>query len=133
MSIYPQSMYGQPYGTVHGYPPSRPQALYQQHYYQPPAPTPPQPPVSTVYHVDPASFRRDLTNRLSNLTFNSRVHIQDLSLMAQDYPQFATIVGQCIDHHIRQVSCPFMPHQIRLARLETKRDMDVHSRLLCIQ
>jgi pre-mRNA cleavage complex 2 protein Pcf11 len=94
-------MYGQPPYGVHGYPPSRPQTLYQQQYYQHPQPQPPPPP---VYHVDPASFRRDFTNRLSNLTFNSRVHIQDLSLMAQDYPQFASVVAQCIDHHIRQVS-----------------------------
>ncbi len=100
MSVYPQSMYGQtPYG-VSGYPP-RPPAVFQHQYYQPPQPQQPPPP---IYHVDPNSFRRDFTSRLSNLTFNSRIHIQDLSLMAQDHPQFASIVVQCIDQHLRQVS-----------------------------
>lgn len=103
MSVYSQSMYGQtPYGAVPGYPPSRSPAVYQHQYYQPPQPS--QQPPPPMYHVDPNSFRRDFTSRLSNLTFNSRIHIQDLSLMAQDHPQFASIVVQCIDQHIRQVS-----------------------------
>ena len=130
MSVYPQS-YGQPpYGAVHGYPPSRPQTLYQQHYYQSPQPQPLGPPPPPAYHVDPASFRRDFTSRLSNLTFNSRIHIQDLSLMAQDYPQHASTVAQCIDHHIRQVSfCIDL-----LGQGEKRRDVEVHSWLhYCIQ
>src|SRR6266508_1267479 len=105
MSVYPQSVYGQPpYGTVPGYPPPRLPTVYQQYYQPPPPPQQPQQPTPHIYHVDPASFRRDFTARLSNLTFNSRIHIQDLSLMAQDHPQFASVVAQCIDQHIRQVS-----------------------------
>ncbi|KAF9534212.1 hypothetical protein CPB83DRAFT_843868 [Crepidotus variabilis] len=107
--VYPQSIYGQPsYGVpVPGFSAQRATpASYQQHYFQPPPPPQPQQqaaPPQPLFHSDPNSFRRDFTSRLSNLTINSRVHIQDLSMMAQDHPHFSSIVAQSLDHHIRQV------------------------------
>ena len=101
--IYPQSVYGQQsYGPpMPGFAPQRPPAVYQHQYYQPPPP--PQQPPPPMIHSDSNAFRRDFAHRLSNLTFNSRVHIQELSMMAQDHPQYSHVVSQCLDHHIRQV------------------------------
>jgi pre-mRNA cleavage complex 2 protein Pcf11 len=75
---------------------------YQQQYpQQPPAHYPPQPP---VYTVDPNTFRRDYMGSLSELTFNSRPIIQNLSNIAADNHRYADIVVSCIDDHIRRVS-----------------------------
>lgn len=97
MSVYSQSHYGQP-----SYPStfSQPHAPggYQYQYQYPLAPPPP------VYLVDPITFRRDYTNRLAELTVNSRPVIQSLSMLAQDYSRFAEIVAQCLEAHIRRVS-----------------------------
>jgi len=108
MSLYPPH-YGQPaYGGPSSFAPQLPPpvAYHQQYpqYHQPPPPQPQPPAPAPYHHVDPLTFRRDLTSRLSNLTFNSKFHIQDISVFAADYPQWADIVAQCIDQHIRQVS-----------------------------
>ncbi|THV08455.1 hypothetical protein K435DRAFT_740551 [Dendrothele bispora CBS 962.96] len=93
MSLY-QNYYAQPsYGS--------------QTYTQPPPVangyhhplTPPQ----AAYSVDPATFRRDFSARLSQLTVNSRPIIQGLSMYAHDYVRFAEIVAQCLEAHIRAV------------------------------
>ena len=55
--------------------------------------------------IDPASFRRDYSSRLEQLQFNSRPIIQNLSFYAQEYSRYADLVAQCIDNHIRKVSC----------------------------
>jgi len=55
--------------------------------------------------IDPASFRRDYSSRLEQLQFNSRPIIQNLSFYAQEYSRYADLVAQCIDSHIRKVSC----------------------------
>ncbi|KAJ4478232.1 hypothetical protein J3R30DRAFT_3480111 [Lentinula aciculospora] len=60
------------------------------------------PPMMPMY-MDPATFRRDFSNRLAELTVNSRPLIQNLSMMAHDYLRFADIVAQCIETHIRKV------------------------------
>ncbi|KAJ3789496.1 hypothetical protein GGU11DRAFT_778359 [Lentinula aff. detonsa] len=92
MSLY----YGQPsYGANAFSQPSLP-----NHYPLVPAPAPA--PVMPMY-MDPATFRRDFSSRLAELTINSRPLIQNLSMMAHDYSRFADIVAQCIDAHIRKV------------------------------
>ncbi|KAJ3882926.1 hypothetical protein F5051DRAFT_392791 [Lentinula edodes] len=60
------------------------------------------PPVMPMY-MDPATFRTDFSNRLAELTVNSRPLIQNLSMMAHDYSRFADIVAQSIEAHIRKV------------------------------
>jgi pre-mRNA cleavage complex 2 protein Pcf11 len=91
MSLYPQNLYGQmPFPG-----PSYSQVGYQYQQLPPPPP---------VYHVDPASFRRDYTSRLAELTVNSRPIIQNLSMIAQEYSRWAEIVAQCLEAHIRRVS-----------------------------
>ncbi|KIK68045.1 hypothetical protein GYMLUDRAFT_81519 [Collybiopsis luxurians FD-317 M1] len=57
----------------------------------------------TLYQMDPATFRREFSNRLAELTVNSRPLIQNLSMMAHEYSRFADIVAQCIEAHIRKV------------------------------
>lgn len=64
------------------------------------------PPVMPMY-MDPATFRTDFSNRLAELTVNSRPLIQNLSMMAHDYSRFADIVAQSIEAHIRKVSTVF--------------------------
>ncbi|THH32891.1 hypothetical protein EUX98_g1260 [Antrodiella citrinella] len=64
-----------------------------------PYPPPPQP----QYPVDPHTFRRDYVSQLAELNVNSRPIIQNLSMIAQDHIQFADIVTQCIETHIRRV------------------------------
>jgi pre-mRNA cleavage complex 2 protein Pcf11 len=83
----------------------------QQAYSQPSFPPayPPQPPSyalhsSTVYPVDPGSFRSDYTARLAGLTDNSRLIIQGLSMYAHDFSRWGDVVTQCIESHIRRVS-----------------------------
>ncbi|KAJ7283542.1 hypothetical protein C8J57DRAFT_1171278 [Mycena rebaudengoi] len=84
----------------YGFPPQPAFAGYHQSYYQQP---PPPPPPVTVYHPDPASFRRDYANQLAELKVNSRPIIQNLSMIAQDFARFADIVAQCLEAHIRRV------------------------------
>lgn len=98
MSLYTNHLYGQPsYGGA-SYS-SSPTSGY--HYYSQPIPQPATPP---TYQVDADSFRRDFSTRLSELTFNSRPAIQQLSMMAQDGARYAGIVAQCLEGHIRRVS-----------------------------
>ncbi|TEB35641.1 hypothetical protein FA13DRAFT_1762697 [Coprinellus micaceus] len=99
--VYGRSSYGHPFppppvNSYHGY--------YQQQYpQQPPPHYPPQPP---VYTVDPNTFRRDYMGSLSELTFNSRPIIQNLSNIAADNHRYADIVVSCIDDHIRRLPFP---------------------------
>ncbi|KAL4266257.1 CID domain-containing protein [Pleurotus pulmonarius] len=86
------------------------QPSYSRNYSHPPAhgyhysyPTPPAAAPPPVYQVDPATFRRDFTNRLAELTVNSRPIIQNLSMLAQEYSRFAEIVTQSLEAHIRRV------------------------------
>ena len=72
------------------------------------------PPPPPVYQLDPVTFRRDYTNRLNELTLNSRPVIQSLSMLAQDYSRFAEIVAQCLEAHIRRVSHSFFSHDCGL-------------------
>ncbi|KAI9512226.1 hypothetical protein F5148DRAFT_1164952 [Russula earlei] len=88
----------------------------QQAYSQPPFPHAylPQPPSyalpsSSVYPVDPATFRSDYTARLAGLTDNSRLIIQGLSMYAHDFSRWGDVVTQCIEAHIRRV-----PPEIKL-------------------
>jgi pre-mRNA cleavage complex 2 protein Pcf11 len=82
----------------------------QQAYSQPPFPHayPPQPPSyalpSSIYPVDPGTFRSDYTARLAGLTDNSRLIIQGLSMYAHDFSRWGDVVTQCIEAHIRRVS-----------------------------
>jgi hypothetical protein len=85
----------------------------QQAFSQPTFPQgyPPQPPSyslpsSSIYPVDPGSFRCDYTARLAGLTDNSRVIIQALSMYAHDFSRWGDVVTQCIEAHIRRVSGP---------------------------
>lgn len=101
MSLYPQSQaysqVGYPY-AAQAYPhPSPPQPAYQPPF-QPQA----------AFYADPNHFRRDYSQRLAQLTFNSRPHIQSLSMIAQDYTRYADIVVQCVEQHIRRVSHPVL-------------------------
>ncbi|KAI0251274.1 hypothetical protein BJV78DRAFT_1126657 [Lactifluus subvellereus] len=87
MSIYPQQQaYSQP-PFSHAYPP------------QPPSYALP----SSVYPVDPGTFRCDYTARLAGLTDNSRLIIQGLSMYAHDFSRWGDVVTQCIEAHIRRV------------------------------
>ncbi|KAF4602072.1 hypothetical protein EYR40_005274 [Pleurotus pulmonarius] len=96
MSIYSQGHYAQPsYSRNYSHPPAH---GYHYSYPTPPAAAPP-----PVYQVDPATFRRDFTNRLAELTVNSRPIIQNLSMLAQEYSRFAEIVTQSLEAHIRRV------------------------------
>ncbi|KAF5344131.1 hypothetical protein D9758_008861 [Tetrapyrgos nigripes] len=61
------------------------------------------PPPHTAYPTDPATFRRDYSTRLSELTVNSRPIIQSLSMYAHDFAQFGEIVAQCLEAHIRRI------------------------------
>ncbi|KAI0353595.1 hypothetical protein OH77DRAFT_1458232 [Trametes cingulata] len=96
MSLYPQSS---SYGHQMAYPPQGYGAPVPppNPYYAPPQPPP------VFQHFDPNTFRRDYSTRLSNLTVNSRPIIQSLSMIAQEYTQFADVVVQCIEQHIRRV------------------------------
>lgn len=97
MSLYSQShLFGQTYPAA-GF--SQPGLHSGYQYPQPPAPVP-----APVYHVDPTTFRRDYSNRLAELTLNSRPMIQNLSMLAQEFSRFAEIVSQCLEAHIRRVS-----------------------------
>lgn len=98
MSLYSQNYYGQPSYSA----PTFQSPGYHQQQYQYPVPA--QQPPMAMYHVDPIAFRRDYTNRLGELTVNSRPVIQSLSLLAQEYSRFAEIVAQCLESHIRRVS-----------------------------
>ncbi|KAF9076755.1 hypothetical protein BDP27DRAFT_1254578 [Rhodocollybia butyracea] len=62
------------------------------------------PPPPAMYTMDPATFRREFSDRLAQLTVNSRPLIQHLSMMAHEYSRFAEIVAQCIEAHIRKVA-----------------------------
>ncbi|ESK94422.1 putative pre-mrna cleavage factor cfi subunit [Moniliophthora roreri MCA 2997] len=92
-AYYSQPPYGGPQSYAQspsGYPP----------FYHPPHSHQPAP---VFHHVDPATFRRDFSNRLAELTMNSRPIIQSLSMYAQDHVRFAEIVAQCLEAHIRKV------------------------------
>ncbi|EJD53737.1 hypothetical protein AURDEDRAFT_110499 [Auricularia subglabra TFB-10046 SS5] len=71
----------------------------------PSAPQPPMPPsgFSNPAHMGPDEFRQFYASHLATLTFNSRPIIQNLSLMAQDFQRWASIVAQCLEAHIRRV------------------------------
>lgn len=56
------------------------------------------------FSLDPGTFRRDFTTRLSELHVNSRPIIQNLSMMAQNYTRYSDIVAECLQAHIRTVS-----------------------------
>ncbi|KAG6873743.1 hypothetical protein C0995_011562 [Termitomyces sp. Mi166 len=101
MSLYSQSHYGQPV-YPHYPPPAHHGYSYQYHQ------LPPQIPPAPVY-LDPASFRREYTARLAELTVNSRPIIQNLSMLAQEYSRYPEIVAQCLEAHIRRV-----PHWMKL-------------------
>ncbi|KAG8821795.1 hypothetical protein FRC19_007243 [Serendipita sp. 401] len=58
-------------------------------------------------YIDENSFRSLYAQRLGALTINSRPIIQDLSMLAQNYPQMAHIVVDCIERQVRTVSAPF--------------------------
>src|ERR1700722_20740874 len=89
MSLYSQSpLYAQPYTASY----TQPGVGYQ--YTQPPP----------MYHLDPNTFRRDYSQRLAELTINSRPIIQNLSMFAQEFSRWAEIVSQCVEAHIRRVS-----------------------------
>jgi len=79
--------------------PRQPHSYQQQYpgYYVAPVP---QAPV-----LDEQSFRSLFTQRLGALTINSRPIIQDLSMLAQNYPQMAHIVVESIERQVRMVSC----------------------------
>ncbi|KAF9268141.1 hypothetical protein L218DRAFT_954518 [Marasmius fiardii PR-910] len=100
MSLYPQPpqpYYNQqPYGASSSYAQQPVSNNFHQFHYPPPPPAP-------VYYVDPATFRRDFSQRLSELTVNSRPIIQGLSMFAQDYVRFAEIIAQGLEAHIRRV------------------------------
>ncbi|RDB22818.1 Uncharacterized protein C4G9.04c [Hypsizygus marmoreus] len=99
MSLYSHQHYGQSsYPSFHQ--PSA-QTGYQYQYQQPPPPPPIAPP--PIFQLDPVTFRRDYTNRLAELTVNSRPIIQNLSMLAQEYSRYAEIVAQCLEAHIRRV------------------------------
>ncbi|KAG5639262.1 hypothetical protein H0H81_004923 [Sphagnurus paluster] len=100
MSLYSQSHYGQPQPQYSHY--SQPVAHNGYPYQYPPAP-PPIPPAPAYHQLDPVSFRREYTNRLSELNVNSRPIIQNLSMLAQEYSRYAEIVAQCLEAHIRRV------------------------------
>jgi pre-mRNA cleavage complex 2 protein Pcf11 len=88
MSMYPQQQaFSQP-TFPQGYPPQPPSYSL---------------PSSSIYPVDPGSFRCDYTARLAGLTDNSRVIIQALSMYAHDFSRWGDVVTQCIEAHIRRV------------------------------
>ncbi|KAK1233313.1 mRNA 3' end processing factor [Marasmius sp. AFHP31] len=103
MSLYPQppqpfySQQQQQYGASSSYS-QMPPNTFHSYQYTPSAPVPP-----PVYYVDPATFRRDFSQRLAELTVNSRPIIQSLSMFAQDYVRFAEVIAQCLEAHIRRV------------------------------
>lgn len=103
MSLYSQNVYGQPPYGGPSYSSPPPTGVY--HHYSQPIPQGPSP---TAYQVDCDSFRRDFSSRLSELTFNSRPIIQQLSMLAQDGARFAGIVAQCLETHIRRVSHSYL-------------------------
>jgi len=111
MSLYSQSpLYAQPYTASY----TQPGVGYQ--YTQPPP----------MYHLDPNTFRRDYSQRLAELTINSRPIIQNLSMFAQEFTRFAEIVAQCIEAHIRRVSA------VRFTSLYYHRCPRVICRVLCV-
>ncbi len=61
-------------------------------------------PPTTMNRHDPASFRKEFTNRLAELSINSRPMIEGLFILAYEYTGFADIVAQCVESHIRRVS-----------------------------
>lgn len=79
--------------------PHQPQSYQHQYpgYYSAPAPQ--------IPTLDENSFRSLYAQRLGALTVNSRPIIQDLSMLAQNYPQMAHIVVECIERQVRMVSC----------------------------
>ncbi|KAI0770816.1 hypothetical protein BC629DRAFT_1583389 [Irpex lacteus] len=98
MSLYPQSQGYAQVGYAHAgpaYPPV-----------QPPPPPAYFAATQAMFYADPTHFRRDYTARLGQLTFNSRPHIQSLSMIAQDYTRYADIVVQCVEQHIRRAPPP---------------------------
>lgn len=106
MSLYPHST-SQPYRYSY---PTHQQQHQQQGYPQAP-PVPMQPMYGYGYgfghahfSLDPGTFRRDFTTRLSELHVNSRPIIQNLSMMAQNYTRYSDIVAECLQAHIRTVS-----------------------------
>ncbi|KAH9999279.1 hypothetical protein BJV77DRAFT_976395 [Russula vinacea] len=88
MSIYPQQAFSQP-PFPHAYPPQPPSYAAL--------------PSSSIYPVDPGTFRSDYTARLAGLTDNSRLIIQGLSMYAHDFSRWGDVVTQCIETHIRRV------------------------------
>lgn len=72
-------------------------------YYQPPQHQPLPPPLPPQYHPE-ITFKSDYAARLAELTANSRPIIQSLTVIAQDYTQYADIVAECIEAHVRRVS-----------------------------
>ena len=98
MSLHRHHQQGYAHSNAYGYPNQTPLQLapqYPYHVQQYSQPT---------YIVDASGFRRDYAARLSELMFNSRPIIQNLSIIAQDFVRFADIVVQCIEAHIRRVS-----------------------------
>jgi hypothetical protein len=105
-SLYSQPpMMAQPY-VAPSYP-QRGSHPYQHNAY-PPAPQAP-------FSMDPHTFRHEYARRLEDLTENSRPIIQHLYLFAQEYSRWSDIVGQCLEAHIRRVSCFYhpIPHYCR--------------------
>lgn len=89
------------YPAAMGYP-------HHPSYPGPPPSAPPPPPqapsgFSNPAHMGPDEFRQFYASHLATLTFNSRPIIQNLSLMAQDFQRWASIVAQCLEAHIRRV------------------------------
>ncbi|KAG8834878.1 hypothetical protein FRC17_006623 [Serendipita sp. 399] len=84
------------------YPPPSQQPQSYQHQYPGYYSSSPQPP-----YIDENNFRSLYTQRLGALTLNSRPIIQDLSMLAQNYPQMAHIVVDSIERQVRTVSAPF--------------------------
>ncbi|KZW04079.1 hypothetical protein EXIGLDRAFT_600069 [Exidia glandulosa HHB12029] len=104
MSVYPSYANPNP-----GYPPN-PGYAHGSGFHGPPhrgPPAPPHgPPAPNPLHLDPNAFRQFYASQLATLTFNSRPIIQNLSMMAQDFQRWASIVAQCLDAHIRRVPAP---------------------------
>ncbi|KAA1466337.1 hypothetical protein DENSPDRAFT_831152 [Dentipellis sp. KUC8613] len=88
------AMYSQSHSPAYAYPPQPPPVHSSQYPYGAP---------SSLYLLDPISFRRDYAARLSELTVNSRPIIQNLSMIAQEYSRWADVVVDCLDAHIRRV------------------------------
>lgn len=89
------------YGGAQSFTPPPAHSGYGYSSYPAPAPLPPPMP---TYMMNQQSFRADFTNRLNELTVNSRPIIQNLTMFIHEYLRFAETVSQCLETHIRRVS-----------------------------